>query len=130
LLLFPLGYLLLLAFGAIRSARRPETLSRSPTTRFMIIIPAHNEASVIGATVNSLHGLDYPSHLYSIHIIADYCSDTTAEAARSAGAFVYERNEGLRSGKGAALSWLFQKILKKEQCDAVTIFDADTQVDP
>jgi 1,2-diacylglycerol 3-beta-glucosyltransferase len=130
LLLIPLGYLLLLALSAIRSASKPDTHSRSPSTRFMIIIPAHNEVSVIRATINRLHAIDYPSHLFSIHIIADHCSDNTAEAARHAGAFVHERNEHPRSGKGAALSWLFQRILKEEQCDAVAIFDADTQVDP
>ena len=130
LLLFPLGYLLLLAFGAIRSASTPDTHARSPSTRFMIIIPAHNEISVIRATVSRLLAIEYPAHLFSIHIIADYCSDTTAEVARQAGAVVHERNEGPRTGKGAALSWLFQRILKKENCDAVVIFDADTRVDP
>ena len=130
LLLFPLGYLLVLALGAFRSASAPNTHRRPPSTRFIIIVPAHNEASVIRATIKSLHAVDYPSRLFSIHIIADHCSDNTAEAARLAGACVYERNEGPRSGKGAALSWLFQRILNKEQCDAVLIFDADTRVDP
>jgi cellulose synthase/poly-beta-1,6-N-acetylglucosamine synthase-like glycosyltransferase len=130
ILLFPLSYLLLLALGAICSTSRPDTNSRSPSTRFMIIVPAHNEVSVIRATINRLHALNYPSHLFSIHILADHCSDNTAEAARHAGALVYERNEGPRTGKGAALSWLFQRILKKEQCEAVVIFDADTQVHP
>jgi cellulose synthase/poly-beta-1,6-N-acetylglucosamine synthase-like glycosyltransferase len=129
-LLFPLGYLLVLAFGAVRSAPKPKTHFRTPTTRFMIVIPAHNEVNVIRATINRLHALDYPIHLYSINILADHCSDNTAEAARQAGACVYERNEGPRSGKGAALSWLFQKTLKNEKCDAVVIFDADTRVDP
>lgn len=130
LMLFPLGYLILLVIGAIRSASAPDTQGRSPSTRFMIVIPAHDEVNVIRATINRLHAVDYPSHLFSIRIIADHCSDNTAEAARHAGACVYERNEGPRSGKGAALSWLFKKILLKEQCDAVVIFDADTQVDP
>ena len=130
LLLFPLGYLLLLALGAIRSASMPDTHSRSASTRFMIIIPAHNEASVIRATVSRLLTIEYPAHLFSIHIIADHCSDNTAEVARHAGAVVHERNEGPRTGKGAALYWIFQRILEKEQCDAVVIFDADTQVDP
>lgn len=130
LLLVPLGYLLTLALGAIRSASTPDICGRSPLTRFIIIIPAHNEVNVIGATVKRLQAVDYPSHLFSIHILADHCSDNTAEAARHAGACVHERNEGPRSGKGAALSWLFQKILKNEQCDAVAIFDADTLVDP
>lgn len=130
ILLFPLGYLILLALGAVRSATVPDTHGRSPSTHFMIIIPAHNEDNVIRATITRLHALDYPSHLFSIHIIADYCSDNTAEAARYAGANVYERNEGPRSGKGAALSWLFRKVLHNERCDAIAIFDADTQVDP
>jgi cellulose synthase/poly-beta-1,6-N-acetylglucosamine synthase-like glycosyltransferase len=130
LLMIPLGYLLLLALGAIRSATTPDTHSRIPSTRFMIIIPAHNEVSVIGATVDRLQAIDYPSHLFSINILADHCSDNTAEAARQAGACVYERNEGPRSGKGAALSWLFQKILHEDRCEAVVIFDADTRVDP
>ena len=130
LLLFPLGYLLLLALGAIRAAPPPKTHNRTPSTRFMIVIPAHDEAGVIRATVSRLLAINYPANLFAIHIIADHCSDTTAEAARQAGAVVHERNEGPRTGKGAALSWLFQKILKKGQCDAVVIFDADTQVDP
>jgi cellulose synthase/poly-beta-1,6-N-acetylglucosamine synthase-like glycosyltransferase len=96
----------------------------------MIIIPAHDEVSVIKSTVNRLCALDYPTYLFSIHVIADHCSDGTAEVARHAGAIVYERNEGTRSGKGAALSWLFQRILHHEQCDAIAIFDADTRVDP
>jgi cellulose synthase/poly-beta-1,6-N-acetylglucosamine synthase-like glycosyltransferase len=41
---------------------------------------------------------------------------------------VHERNEGPRTGKGAALSWLFQRVLDN-RCDAVVIFDSDTQVD-
>ena len=130
MLLFPLGYLLILALGAIRPASTLEIYQRSPSTRFMIVIPAHNEAGVISATVGRLLAIDYPAQLFSIHIIADHCSDKTAEFARQAGAVVHERNEGPRTGKGAALSWLFQRILEREQWDAVVIFDADTRVDP
>jgi cellulose synthase/poly-beta-1,6-N-acetylglucosamine synthase-like glycosyltransferase len=72
--------------------------------------------------------LAYPANLFSIHVVADHCSDNTAEVAHKAGAFVHERNEGPRTGKGAALSWLFQRVLD-DNCDAVVIFDSDTQVD-
>lgn len=130
LFLFPLGYLLLLAFAAIRPAPKSNMYERSPSTRFIIVIPAHDEASVIDATVKRLNGINYPSNSFAIHIIADHCSDNTAESARQAGAIVHERNEGPRSGKGAALSWAFKRILGNEQCDAVVIFDADTRVDP
>jgi cellulose synthase/poly-beta-1,6-N-acetylglucosamine synthase-like glycosyltransferase len=130
ILLFPLSYLLLLAISAIRSASRPETYNHIPLKRFVIIIPAHNEASTIGGTVKRLRYLDYPNSLYSIHIVADHCSDDTAEIARREGAIVHERNDGPRSGKGAALFWLFERILEDDLCDAVIIFDADTRVDP
>ena len=128
--LFPLAYLLLMAIGALRPAPTPEIHHRAPSTRFMIIIPAHDESAVIRATVSRLLAIDYPSPLFSIYIIADHCSDNTAEVARHAGAVVLERNEGPRTGKGAALSWAFETILKKDQCDATVIFDADTRVAP
>jgi 1,2-diacylglycerol 3-beta-glucosyltransferase len=121
-------YLFLLAVASARGSS--AVIKQQPFTRFAIVIPAHDEASVIAETVNRLSGLDYPEELFTIHIVADHCSDSTAEAARHAGAVVHERNEGPRTGKGAALSWLFQKILKKDHFDAVVIFDADTRVDP
>jgi cellulose synthase/poly-beta-1,6-N-acetylglucosamine synthase-like glycosyltransferase len=76
-----------------------------------------------------MRGLDYPANLFDVHIVADHCTDDTAALARQARAFVHERDQGPRTGKGAALSWLFQRILDGSY-DAVVIFDADTQVDP
>jgi len=66
ILLFPLGYLLLLAIGSIRSASTPDIHRRSPSTRFMIIIPAYNEARVIGTTESRLFAIDYPSQTLSL----------------------------------------------------------------
>jgi 1,2-diacylglycerol 3-beta-glucosyltransferase len=128
--LIPVSFLLLIAIASIRQGPEPEWNNHAPVNRFMIAIPAHDEASVIEATIHRLQKLNYPSHLFSIHIVADHCSDQTAESARNAGAIVHERREGPRTGKGAALSWLFHKALKDDSCEAVIIFDADTQVDP
>ena len=126
--LLPLGYLYLLALASMRSAPPPATSGRRPTHRFVIAIPAHDEESVIAATVRRLRALDYPAHLFSVHVVADHCSDNTATLARQAGATVHERDEGPRTGKGAALSWLFRRVLD-DRCDAVVIFDSDTRVD-
>jgi cellulose synthase/poly-beta-1,6-N-acetylglucosamine synthase-like glycosyltransferase len=123
----PLGYLLLLALASVRSASPQVARDRHPSHRFVLAIPAHDEASVIGATVRQLRALDYPASLFSVHVVADHCSDDTASLARQAGAFVHERNDGPVTGKGAALSWLFQRVLD-DSCDAVVIFDSDTQV--
>ena len=125
--LVPLGYLALQALAAMRPAP-PVALDRAPSHRFVIAIPAHDEGAVIEETVRRLLALDYPRDLFSVHIVADHCTDDTASLARVAGAVVHERQEGPRSGKGAALSWLLGRVLD-DRCDAVVIFDADTQVD-
>jgi len=123
------SYWVLLALASTKTAKLTYDRNRQPTTRFAIAIPAHNEAMVIKQTVSRLLELDYPSDLYQIHIVADFCDDDTVRQAREAGATVHERNAGPRTGKGAALSWLFQQIFANNWCDAVVIFDADTRVD-
>jgi len=128
LCLIPAGHMLLLAAASLRPAPRlPRT--QPPRTRFIIAIPAHDEEAVIAETVRRLLLLDYPSSLFSVHVVADHCSDRTAEFGRAAGARGHERREAPRSGKGEALAWLFKRILS-EPCDAVIVFDSDTQVDP
>ena len=98
---------------------------------FALIVSAHNEEAVIANMVASLKALEYPSDLYDIFVIADNCSDRTAEAAREAGAIVYERFNELRRGKGYALEWMFEKLFRMEkQYDYISVFDADNLVDP
>ena len=129
LAMIPFGYLYLQAIASARAIPKTKPRQR-PTNRFIITLPAHDEEAVIGATVRRLLALDYPANLFSVHIVADHCSDGTAAAAREAGAIVHERDEGPRTGKGAALSWLFQRVLAGDDGDAIVIFDADTRVDP
>lgn len=64
--------------------------------KFMAIIPAHNEESVIGNLIESLKKQDYSKELLDIYVIADNCTDKTKEIAESAGAIVYERNDEVR----------------------------------
>jgi len=128
-LFVPFAYLLVMALASIRPAKPVQWQGRNPQTNFAIAIPAHDEDAVIATTVNRLLALDYPGERFTIHIVADHCSDQTARLAREAGAVVHERDEGPRSGKGAALSWLFERILTEKQVDALIIFDADTRVD-
>lgn len=98
--------------------------------KFMAIIPAHNEENVIKNLVESLKEQDYPKELYDIYVIADNCSDATAEIAKEAGAIVYKRFDELNKTKGAALNWfLHQKIEENADYDAFCVFDADNIVD-
>ena len=97
--------------------------------KFALIVSAHNEENVIGNLLHSLKSLDYPKDSYDIFVIADNCTDDTAEAARIAGALVFERVSENR-GKGYALEWMFKKLCTFEkQYDYVSIFDADNLVD-
>lgn len=98
--------------------------------RFMAIIPAHNEESVVGNLIESLKKLDYPDELYDIYVIADNCTDNTAKVAKEAGAIVYERFDDKNKTKGFALQWFFNKKIEEDApYDAFCIFDADNIVD-
>ena len=98
--------------------------------RFMAIIPAHNEAAVVANLVESLKNQDYPKDKYDIYVIADNCTDNTAEIARNAGAIVYERFDEEKKTKGFALQWfLAQKIEEDAPYDAFCVFDADNVAD-
>ena len=98
--------------------------------KFMAIIPAHNEESVIGNLIESLNKQDYPKELYDIYVIADNCTDRTSEIAKNAGAIVCTRNSEEEHTKGHALQWfLSKKIEENADYDAFCVFDADNIVD-
>ena len=97
--------------------------------KFMAIIPAHNEQSVISNLIESLKKQNYDRNLYDIYVIADNCTDDTAKIAKQAGAIVYERFDTEKQTKGYALDWfLQQKIKENADYDAILVFDADNIV--
>lgn len=97
--------------------------------RFMAIIPAHNEESVVGNLVESLTKQNYPKELLDIYVIADNCTDKTAEIAKKAGAIVYERFDEKNKTKGHALKWFLNKKIEEDApYDAFCVFDADNIV--
>ncbi|MBM9605726.1 glycosyltransferase family 2 protein [Desulfopila inferna] len=105
--------------------RAGEDLSARKT--FGIIIPAHNEELLIGELVKSIQESDYPAELYEIFVIADNCTDRTAQIAREAGATCRERTDPIKRGKPYALNWLISQ-LNLDAFDAYVIIDADTLV--
>lgn len=96
--------------------------------RFDVIIPAHNEENGIGDVVRSVQSIDWPNDQYRIVVVADNCSDGTAERATEAGANVLvRRNEELR-GKGHALAHAFRESRAHGVAQAVVVIDADSRV--
>jgi len=97
--------------------------------RLLFLVPAHNEEKLIASCVHSLMALRYPAERRRAVVIADNCTDRTAELARQAGAQCLERHDRQLPGKPRAIAWaLSQQPL--EDVDSVVIIDADTVVDP
>ena len=94
---------------------------------YAFFIAAHNEEAVIANLVKSIKDQDYPSELIDIFVVADACTDNTAQVARDAGAIVYERNDLSRKGKSWVMDYGFDRILKEYpgKHEAFFIFDAD-----
>lgn len=104
-----------------------------PRSRFLVLVPAHNEERVIGDIIRNLQGMDYPRELYDFFIIADNCTDNTAQVARDMGAQVIEHfkeSEDAPTGKPIALKYALEQIGNyQDKYDLMMIFDADNLMD-
>ncbi|MDL2318379.1 glycosyltransferase [Eubacteriales bacterium OttesenSCG-928-A19] len=124
-------YIYLSIFGFRKESK--TYADQEPEARFLILVPAHNEEAVIGDMVKSLQALDYPEALYDYYIIADNCTDSTAEIARALGAKVIENHKPSKdspTGKPIALRNALNSIEDyAERYDLLMVFDADNLMD-
>jgi len=128
-LLIVCAYLFLVTCAAY--AFRKKTRPDAPLVPFALVMPAHNESDQIDAILADAARLDYPKDLYVVFVIADNCTDDTADRARAAGAVVHERHDPDLRGKGPALDWFLRAAREQlESFDAVAFVDADMRIDP
>ncbi len=109
----------------LRKARPHKPAKRN---RFAILVAARNEERVLPFLLQSIAKQDYPSELLDVFVIADNCTDATAEIAKQYGATVYTRVDHEKVGKGYALHDLIEHIRSDgalDRYDAFLIFDAD-----
>ena len=132
--LFTLLYLYQGFYVVVGLVRRRWKENHQPSKlhRFAVVVSARNEEGVIGELLESLNQQNYPKELLDLYVVADNCTDDTAGAARKAGAFVYERFDQQKKGKGYAMDYLFHRLEEKgkDVYDGYFVFDADNLVDP
>jgi cellulose synthase/poly-beta-1,6-N-acetylglucosamine synthase-like glycosyltransferase len=104
--------------------RRPAD---QPEIRFMVLVPAHNEEQVIESGLSAIMADRRPQDL--VLVVADRCTDRTAEIARSLGASVLERGPDEPPGRAAARQAGLEHA-RDMDWDAVLMLDADSVIEP
>lgn len=95
---------------------------------FGIVIPAHNEEEGIGALLASLRSLDYPQDRLVVLVVADHCTDATAQLVREAGYECLERSTGARGKAPSLADGVALVIERRPDLAAIAFFDADNTV--
>ena len=131
-LMFMLVYQMVLTVLGFRR-RTKDYADHAPQSRFLVLVPAHNEEKVIGDIIENLQRMDYPRELYDFYVIADNCTDGTAQRARSLGAKAIEtlkESPDAPTGNPIALKKALEQLDDYAQrYDLMMIFDADNLID-
>src|SRR3954451_12901167 len=101
--------------------------AEQPEIRFLVLVPAHDEEQVIASGLTAIMTDRRPQDL--VLVIADRCSDRTAQIARSLGALVLERGDDEPAGRAAARQAGLEHARGLEW-DAVLMLDADSVIEP
>ena len=108
----------------MRGFRRKHVEAR----HVVALLPAHNEEGQIGDALASLQAQNRPPDV--VVVVADNCTDRTAEVAREAGAVVFVTRDNHDKKAGALNQALDELLPELEDGDAVLVMDADSILDP
>ena len=116
-----------LVFVQVLAAALPRTREMAASARptLAILMPAHNEAAVIGESIATAK--EHLRRSDRLLVVADNCSDNTARIAAQHGAEVVERADFERRGKGFALDFGIRHLAKRPP-EVVVIVDADCRL--
>jgi cellulose synthase/poly-beta-1,6-N-acetylglucosamine synthase-like glycosyltransferase len=112
---------------ALRKQRNAyaAALPDAPSHRTAVLIPAHNEGVGLLPTIHDAQAQLGPKD--RMVVVADNCTDDTAEIARAAGAEVLVRIDPKRRGKGYALQFGVSH-LSRDPPEIVVVMDADCRL--
>jgi cellulose synthase/poly-beta-1,6-N-acetylglucosamine synthase-like glycosyltransferase len=116
---------LLTLAGLLPPARPRELPARG---RIAFVVPAHNEEARLPRTLANLQAECVRDGDADVTVVADNCTDATADLARRHGARVLVRNDLSKRGKGYALDHAFRHLLAGDFRFFVVV-DADSELD-
>ncbi|HTB41592.1 MAG TPA: glycosyltransferase family 2 protein [Reyranella sp.] len=123
-----------LAVG-LHGVRNHYPKCRDITPRVAFLLPAWNEADVLGSSIDSLMSIDYPAGQWRIYVVDDASADRTPDVMRAkmvqypGSVFHLRRNKG-GQGKAHTLNHGIKTILAEDWADGVMIMDADVLFEP
>ncbi len=97
--------------------------------RFAVVAACRDGADCLPGFVDTFRAQDYPAEAVRLFLIADHCTDTSAELGRALGMDVYERPSTLPPGKGPAIREWMERRLRREAFDALIVLDMDCRVE-
>ena len=105
------------------------------TPRVAFLLPAWNEADVLGSSIDSLMSIDYPAGAWRIYVVDDASTDHTPvvmreKMAQYPGSVFHLRREKGGQGKAHTLNHGIREILAENWAEAVMIMDADVLFEP
>lgn len=117
--------LTVLGIECLLGLRPIRTLPPGPLGKVAVIMPAHNEATTIGESLTGLIAI-CPPGVRRI-VVADNCTDDTAQIARMHDCEVLVRDEPALRGKGFALAFAHDH-LALDPPEVVIVLDADCAI--
>ena len=124
-----------LIIGTLKHGKVTKSAEDTKQHKIGIVIAARNESKVIPNLIKSIQAQDYPKDLLKVFVIADNCTDDTAQICRDMGCVVVERQDDQHVGKGFALHYFFTKLHTEEEYadlvpEAYIVIDADNVLKP
>jgi biofilm PGA synthesis N-glycosyltransferase PgaC len=112
--------------GKLADPDAPDPVTKP--LRLTVLVPAHDETLMIGATLESLRGQSRRPE--KVVVVADNCTDDTADVARRGGAEVFTTVGNSQKKAGALNQVLGEMFDHIDDRDVVMIMDADSVIVP
>ena len=119
-----------LSFSSLQKSSRSKQGSQTEPLRerpLAVLVPAHNEEEGLEDTIKDIQSQLQPGD--QLLVVADNCTDSTADVARAANATTIERSNASERGKGYAIDFGLRS-LEIDSYAAVILLDADCRLEP